>query len=710
MSNVLITGVLGQDGSYLAELMLEKGHQVYGILRRVSTGTNYSNISSIVNNENFHLIEGDILDIPFMSGVLQDLKPEMMFNLAAQSHVGYSFKAPVETFRVDAEAVISQLDLIRKVSPETRFYQASTSEMFGGVKVPDNGYDENSLLLPRSPYAIAKVAAHHAVINYRESYGLYACSGILFNHSCLDKESPLIVRINNNIDIIQVKDLLKFNGNEETLDLNNKNIEIWDGFKWVDLKTVTVRPVEKHNLDFFGKITNTRSGIVSTTRHHNLLNSAGNKIKARDATEGVELLHGNYPVFEKDMKSLTMEEAWLIGMIVGDGWVSSKTYCCHIANNSDDISEKIVKIWKIISNNDAVIGKFYVKKGFNGKSRIIKLTGFSDWHLSSFLRDMIYNSEGKKKIPLEILNSSKSIQQSFLNGYNCADGLKKSPCTYKYKNFKTNSMTLGQGLLFLIKNVTNQNYNLNAEEDKYGRVYYSINLLSDRQSSEDKKDIVKEMLNSGLSQRETNRRTGISRNFIRKIYKNEKIMSKHYRFKNRIEVKKNITKELDYVYDIETSSGQFMCGVGTLVIANSPRRGLDFATRKITKGVAEISLGMRSTIQMGNMESYRDEGHAKDYVKAMYMMLNNDLGPIDYVVSTNQTASIREMLEYVSSLANLSYDDVYEMNPEFMRPSDVPFLLGNSDKIRRELGWEPEYDWKKLLKEMYEYDRVLLQK
>jgi GDPmannose 4,6-dehydratase len=319
MQNAIVTGVLGQDGSYLAELLLSEGYNVYGIGKRVSTGTNLTNAEGFLKDPNMHLVEGDIMDIPFMSGMVADLKPELFFNLAAQSHVGYSFKSPVETFRVNSESVVSQLDILRKLSPITHYYQASTSEMFGGLDCPSAGYNEESKFNPRSPYAVAKVASHMMVANYRSAYKMYACCGILFNHS-------------------------------------------------------------------------------------------------------------------------------------------------------------------------------------------------------------------------------------------------------------------------------------------------------------------------------------------------------------------------------------------------SPRRGEDFATRKITKGMAEVSLGMRDHIEMGNMEARRDEGHSKDYVRAMYMMMHNDRGPTDYVVATGRQASIREMFEYVASLAGKSYDEVFRMNPEFTRPSDVPFLLGDSIKIREELNWSPEYTWENLLEEMYNND------
>ena len=314
----VVTGILGQTGSYMAELLLREGYLVYGFCRPRAGGLITENISLIKNHKDLKLLEADICDHINTASLISELKPDLFFNFAAQSNVGTSFKIPVETFRINAEATIAQLDAIKSFSSKTKYYFAATSEMFGGLDCPENGYSEKSLLSPRSPYAIAKVAAYHAVINYRVSYNLFACSGMLFNHE-------------------------------------------------------------------------------------------------------------------------------------------------------------------------------------------------------------------------------------------------------------------------------------------------------------------------------------------------------------------------------------------------SPRRGETFATRKITKGVAKIKLGLENRLSMGNMEAIRDFGHAKDYCNAIYLMMMQPY-PDDYVIATGESISIKQALEYVCSLANLKYEDVYAMNQEFMRPSDVPFLKGDSSKARAVLGWKPEYDWKTLLKEMYESD------
>ena len=314
---VVITGVQGQTGSYAAEYYLRAGYHVTGIARRKSSGETNTNIDHILDDPNFSLVYGDITDSCFVSSTLEDLHPELYLNFAAMSHVGQSFKEPLETFQVDAAAVVMVLESIRRISKHTKFYQAGTSEMWGASLCPMVGFSEESSFHPRSPYGVAKAAAFFAVKNYREAYGLYACNGIVCNHS-------------------------------------------------------------------------------------------------------------------------------------------------------------------------------------------------------------------------------------------------------------------------------------------------------------------------------------------------------------------------------------------------SVRRGHDFATRKITRGVASVKLGLASKLRMGNLDAFRDEGHAEDFVQAIALMLKQP-EPDDYVVSTGTGATIQQMFDFVCSLANLKMDDIYVKDERFMRPSDVPRLLGNNSKIRR-LGWNPRYDWRSLLTEMYQHD------
>ncbi len=174
----LITGITGQDGSHLADFLLEKGYEVIGMIRRTST-VNFDRIKHI--QDKITLVQGDLLDQVSLIDILRETRPHEVYNLAAQSFVPTSWKQPVFTGEATALGVTRMLEAIRTVDPKgIRFYQASSSEMFGKVReVPQN---ENTPFYPRSPYGVAKVYGHWITVNYRESYGIFACSGILFNH------------------------------------------------------------------------------------------------------------------------------------------------------------------------------------------------------------------------------------------------------------------------------------------------------------------------------------------------------------------------------------------------------------------------------------------------------------------------------------------------------------------------------------------------
>ena len=187
MKKALITGITGQDGSYLADFLLKKGYEVHGIKRRTSL-INTDRIDHLFQdphekNLRFVLHHGDLTDSTSLIRIIQEVQPDEIYNLAAQSHVAVSFEEPEYTANSDALGCLRILEAIRQIDNKIKFYQASTSELFGGDQ--NTSYDEDSLINPRSPYAAAKAYAYYVTRQYREAYNLFACNGILFNH-----ESP----------------------------------------------------------------------------------------------------------------------------------------------------------------------------------------------------------------------------------------------------------------------------------------------------------------------------------------------------------------------------------------------------------------------------------------------------------------------------------------------------------------------------------------
>ena len=187
----VLSGANGQDGSYLAELLLGKGYKVYGIVRRSSVNT-LERLAGVLDNPDFVLVEGDITDAASVSGIITQAQPDEVYNLAAQSHVGSSFEQPVATIMIDAVGPLNFLEAIRRIKPNCRFYQASTSELFGDTT--ESPQSETTRFQPASPYAIAKLAAHNSVALYRRAYGLYACAGILFNHESIRRGELFVTR------------------------------------------------------------------------------------------------------------------------------------------------------------------------------------------------------------------------------------------------------------------------------------------------------------------------------------------------------------------------------------------------------------------------------------------------------------------------------------------------------------------------------------
>jgi GDPmannose 4,6-dehydratase len=204
MKKALITGITGQDGSYLAELLLSKGYIVHGIIRR-SSSFNTKRIEHIYENPNLKLHYGDVSDSLSIDSIISSIKPDEVYNLGAQSHVKVSFEIPEYTGQVDALGTLRLLEAIRKHVPNCKFYNAVTSEMFGEVKeIPQK---ETTPFHPRSPYGVAKVYSYWICKNYRESYGLFICNGILFNHESERRGDTFVTQkiVKGLVDVIKGK-------------------------------------------------------------------------------------------------------------------------------------------------------------------------------------------------------------------------------------------------------------------------------------------------------------------------------------------------------------------------------------------------------------------------------------------------------------------------------------------------------------------------
>ncbi len=218
MKKALITGITGQDGSYLSEFLLEKGYEVHGLIRRQSTMNNTERIDHLINDpafkDRFFLHFSDMTDSSNLYRLLSEIRPDEVYNLAAQSHVGISFEVPEYTAEATGVATIKLLEAVRNSNPKARFYQASTSELFGGIPgtAPQS---EKTPFYPKSPYGAAKLYSYWITVNYRESYGMFACNGILFNHESPRRGENFVTRKIT----LGIADILS--GKKEKLSLGN---------------------------------------------------------------------------------------------------------------------------------------------------------------------------------------------------------------------------------------------------------------------------------------------------------------------------------------------------------------------------------------------------------------------------------------------------------------------------------------------------------
>jgi len=660
----LITGITGQDGSYLAELLLERGYRVVGMSRRTSTDV-HERLRHMLNDIEF--VSGDLLDQTSMTNIVAAVKPDEVYNLAAQSFVPTSWTQPVLTGEFTALGVTRVLEAVRAVDPKIRFYQASSSEMFGKVQaIPQT---EDTPFYPRSPYGVAKLYGHWITVNYRESYDMYAVSGILFNHESIPADTPIIVKRGNLVDVVPIGEVVRVREKGpavQRFDVDD-DLLVWDGDAFVKVLGATAykhRPIVENK---GVRSVEARCGAVTLTADHVMFLDDGMETPSKDVEAGAKMRRAKMPP-TPSYSSAGLEFAWMLGAFVGDGSasVSEGRHEAKFTNSSERLRERFADVWQRqtlgSSRYDATSSGFVPGK-IVGALALKEAPHFVDW-----LRDECYTADGYKRVPRVILNSDDAVWRAFLEGYNAADGLKAGDGTYRYKNFKTNSPVLAMGLWWMATNALGQDLVLNLDrgpEDRPGP-FYSIDLRSPKSNG-----------GKGAHLREDLRE-------VKRVVENP-----HFD---------------GWLYDITTETERFHAGVGELVIHNSPRRGKEFVTRKITDGVARIKLGVAKELRLGNLDAKRDWGFAGDYVRAMWLMLQQEK-PDDYVIATGRTHTVQEFVRIAFESAGLgSWEPYVTIDPRFVRPAEVDLLIGDPAKAKRELGWEPEMSFEQLVERMVAND------
>ena len=477
--------------------------------------------------------------------------------------------------------------------------------------------------------------------------------------------TPLLVRDDGVIAVktaVDLVPLLRQGGSIQNF-LPRSSLEIWDGDEWTPVTAITATRRRRADPDHSLLSIQARAGVVEVTAHHNMLDCEREKVPACEVQEGDDLaIAAEMP--ETAGWSVTTEEmADFLGLLAADGYVAREGTQICFTNNDARLRARVASLWARL-----FLGRSRERSsrsGWNPDALVGKVDLTHSPHAARWLREQLYTAAGHKQVPSIVLNAGRELQQAFLRGYYDGDGLKRG----NGASIKTNSAVLAQGLCWM--------YHLNEQpasvyvEQRAGRTYYQLNLSSAV-------------------------RVGAKGQHLRR---------------NPAEVRRIAPASVpddEWTFDVETASGAFCAGVGRLVISNSPRRGLEFVTRKITWHAAAIKYGLAKELRLGNLDAERDWGYAKDYVEAMWLMLQRDI-PEDYVIATGKANSVRECCEVAFDEAGLGdFEQYVTIDPAFVRPAEVDHLIGSPAKAGRDLGWKPETTFEELIRLMTRADLKLL--
>jgi GDPmannose 4,6-dehydratase len=363
-----------------------------------------------------------------------------------------------------------------------------------------------------------------------------------------------------------------------------------------------------------------------------------------------------------DWTVVSPEMAEFLGLLVADGCVRPGATDVEFANHDEGLRFHVLKLWSKLFL--AQTGTSMLPSGWNPvpPAESVRLIGAPG--LASWLREQLYTPSGLAQVPPLVLNGNSEARRAFLDGYLAGDG----PVGGNGQSIGTKSPVLAQGLYWLY-HLEGRPASVEAEQ-RAGQTYYQLGLPAP--------------VRVGAAGQHPHR----DPSEVRRVVEYQ-------------------PGEDDWVFDLETESGVFCAGVGGIVVHNSPRRGLEFVTRKITWHAAAIKLGLADELRLGNLEAERDWGFAGDYVRAMWLMLQQD-EPDDFVIATGVSHSVRRCVEVAFEHAEISIDDHVVIDPSFLRPAEVEHLIGDAGKAKRKLGWEPEVSFEQLIRMMVDADLALL--
>jgi len=758
MPKALITGITGQDGSYLAEFLLEKGYEVIGMVRRTST-TNFDRINHI--QDRLTLVSGDLLDQISLINILKEHHPDEVYNLAAQSFVPTSWSQPVFTGEVTALGVTRILDAIRIVDPSIKFYQASSS---------------------------------------------------------VDGKTPLLVRRKGQVELVPIEELMPPGAPEGEATVPLEGVEVLTVNEDYEVTFASASHISRHFKDHLYTLRFSTGGVLKVTGDHSVIafDDKGHLVEKRvdELKEGDYLISYAGSQFPKQgLKEiplgLEVKEEYrsrtkgyretikvtpklmkFLGFYLAEGHCDLDTqrrlYRVSFTFNINENAH--IKELKELAATLFPSLTIYETPRPEANSFTVTILG----KVVASLCAQFGTTAHTKHIPSWVWELEPSLIHELLTGYLGDAYLKETEITYT-----TVSPRLAGELVYLMRNVglgsrLYQRQNP-AHLSPQGVIippadYYDIKISSRyirRLLSEGKhlaywKQSSLECLPSyifrdvmeGICYHKFAYKPLVSKDKVKKLVEEHNLnLPPHLKalVKSSLGVVKitSIRRQEGafWVYDLSVPQGQrfwggnvpvllhnsemfgkvretpqnentpfyprspygvakvyghwitvnyresyglFACS-GILFNHESPRRGLEFVTRKVTHGAAKIKLGLANELRLGNLDAKRDWGYAGDYVKAMWLMLQQD-EPDDYVIATGVTHSVRELCELAFGYLGLDWRDYVVVDPKLFRPADVDFLVGDATKAREKLGWEPTVSFEELIKMMVDTDLELLRR
>jgi GDPmannose 4,6-dehydratase len=395
-----------------------------------------------------------------------------------------------------------------------------------------------------------------------------------------------------------------------------------------------------------------------------MLDDEYQQVLARDLDDGDRLALADALPTSLEWTAISPELAELLGLLAADGYVARDGHKIDFANNDSVVRARVAQLWSRCFLGTSAESS--LPSGWNPGREVMHLRLNGGAGVALWLREQLYTPTRHKQVPPVVVNGTPEVHAAFLEGFYAGDGLKRG----NGDSVTTNSPVLAQGLVWLYA-LTSRRVSVYTER-RADKVYYRLNIA-------------------------TAVPVGAKGQHLRKDPAEVR----------RIVVAPEVPDD-EWVFDIETESGAFCAGVGRIIVHNSPRRGLEFVTRKITWHAAAIKHGLRDKLTLGNLDARRDWGFAKDYVEAMWLMLQQDTAE-DFVIATNSDNSVRECVEIAFDEAGVGeWEQYVEIDSAFVRPAEVDHLIGDYAKAERVLGWRPTTTFEELIRLMTRSDLELL--